>query len=192
LVAQAVALAGDLDDLGVVQEPVQDRRGARHVATMVRRRRQNARRRSKWLLLVLGLGLVVVIVAGVVVPWPAVERITETNTRRVKSGMSHSEVESILGRPGDYTSKPTKPSNTDCEQMFEATGEWFDPPLQDGKQIWPHEEVWQTDSARAGVYFDSRERVCASAFKPYVATAQGPLDNLLWRAKRQWHRWFPE
>jgi hypothetical protein len=21
---------------------------------------------------------------------------------------------------------------------------------------------------------------------------QSPLDNLLWRAKRQWHRWFPE
>jgi hypothetical protein len=20
---------------------------------------------------------------------------------------------------------------------------------------------------------------------------QGPLANLLWRAKRQWHRWFP-
>jgi hypothetical protein len=23
-------------------------------------------------------------------------------------------------------------------------------------------------------------------------TTQGPLDNLVCRAKRQWHRWFPE
>jgi hypothetical protein len=30
---------------------------------------------------------------------------------------------------------------------------------------------------------------------PFSASAmkveQRPLDNLLWRAKRQWHRWFP-
>jgi hypothetical protein len=28
-------------------------------------------------------------------------------------------------------------------------------------------------------------------YHPLARREQGPLDNLLWRAKRQWHRWFP-
>jgi hypothetical protein len=45
------------------------------------------------------------------------------------------------------------------------------------------------------LYFDDQNVVGGREFEdidPEVRIEAIPLDNLLWRAKRQWHRWFPE
>jgi hypothetical protein len=53
---------------------------------------------------------------------------------------------------------------------------------------------WRTDEGLfwvevAEVYPSAR--VMRKSFWPVDPPAPRPLDNLLWRAKRQWHRWFP-
>jgi len=53
-------------------------------------------------LLVALAGLAVVVAVGVVVLWPRADRITEANFERIRVGMSRTDVEAILGPPGDF------------------------------------------------------------------------------------------
>jgi hypothetical protein len=51
--------------------------------------------------------------------------------------------------------------------------------------------MWVVNEGHVLVWYDG---VVASSWAlfPAVAVMQTPLENLLWRAQRQWHRWFPE
>jgi hypothetical protein len=51
---------------------------------------------------------------------------------------------------------------------------------------------WLTDTGWYTVTFDDDGKVETRGFGSGTRVTQGPLDNLIWRAKRQWHRWFPE
>jgi hypothetical protein len=133
-------------------------------------------------LLVALAGLAVVVAVGVVVLWPRQNRITQENFDRIREGMSLAEVEAILGPPGDYRTGPT---------AYEEVGptEEYDPTRME----------WWTDTLLIDIDFDETgplerggtQRAAKAWVDPCTRVPQGPLDNLLWRAKRQWHRWFP-
>ena len=135
-------------------------------------------------LLVALAGLAVVSGAGAVVLWPTQpNRITQENCDRIKEGMSRAEVETILGPPGDYRTGPVQ-----------SVVQWE---LNGARTTW-HDQcsnysAWVGDTGWVRVEFNNRHgTVWASEFIESKRIAQHPLENLLWRAKRQWHRWFPE
>jgi hypothetical protein len=140
--------------------------------------------RRRTLLVVLA-GLAVLVAAGVVVLWPQTEpnRITQENCDRIKKGMSQAEVETILGPPGDYRTGP-------------GQGVLAWDPILDGTTWHDHctnGSNWAGDTGWVRVEFDNGDgTVWASEFIESKRIAQHPLENLLWRAKRQWQRWFPE
>jgi hypothetical protein len=118
---------------------------------------------QRWKLLVALAGLAVV-VAGAVVLWPS--RLTRENYDRIQNGMSRAEVYALLGPPDPDP---------------------FGTPGSGG-------EAWSRLDEIYAVFFDPSGRVCYK-FLSYGLprrTTQGPFDSLLWRAKRHWHRWFPE
>jgi hypothetical protein len=51
---------------------------------------------------------------------------------------------------------------------------------------------WLGDAGLVTVeFYEEDDTVWQSSFLPGDPVSQGPLDNLLWRAKRQWRRLFP-
>jgi hypothetical protein len=147
------------------------------------------RRRTLFLVLA---GLAVVVAAGVVVLWPRPEPdrvtwayfVTLENCRRCGRGMTCKEVEAILGPPGDYSTGPTSDPISPFRQVrtFDDGMPW--------PQLTPTE--WKGDKAIVVVFFDATGNAIESQFAAVYKRDQHPLDNLLWRAKRQWRRWFPE
>jgi len=139
-------------------------------------------------LLVALVGLAVVAAAGAVVFWPRPDRITLENYRRVRPGMARADVEAILGPAGDYASGPV--------WEFEWVGDSSYPlGFFTEHAGWGHNGrwgQWEGDRGTVGVYFNASGTVNFAGFVTAEPVAgQGPLANLLWRANRQWHRWFP-
>jgi hypothetical protein len=146
--------------------------------------------RKRKLLLVLA-GLAVLAVGALVLwPKPEAERIKREKFERIREGMSRADVEAILGPPGDYTSAPVRPLNDYTESAFgppvatRPGGNWYDQGTYAN---------WETDAATVLVHFSGVGRVdFAIYYRNWLADDQSALAHLLWRAKRQWHRWFPE
>jgi hypothetical protein len=154
----------------------------------------------RWKLLVALAGLAVVVTAGVVVLWPRTHRLALENFDQLREGMTLSDVEALLGPWGDYRSGPTV-----------VTGP-FDPcmghnryppgmmPTAASGGYWRY--TWETDVASVQAILwpvgdelegsDPATAKLISASFTNMVLEKGPLDNLLWRAQRQWHRWFPE
>jgi hypothetical protein len=128
-------------------------------------------------LLVALAGLAVVVAAGVVtlraMSDPAA-RITVKNYNRIREGMSRAEVEGIIGPPGDYTTHPT--------YGYVGSGPW---------EPQPGEESWLADEAVIKVQFDGTSKVVRALFSGNIAKPANGTEAILWRAKRQWRRWFP-
>ncbi len=129
-----------------------------------------------------GGGLAVLLVAGAFVLWPRPDRITRVNFDRIRQGMSLSEVAAVLGPPGDYTTAPRP-----LTEGFTLVGV-IDP---EGKTIFLQRTNWSGDSGSIWIGFDSDGIAVFTAFTPPEHPNQGTLENLLWRAKRQWGRSFP-
>jgi hypothetical protein len=148
-------------------------------------------------LLVALAGLAVVVAAGVVVLWPREDRVTRANYDRVLIGMKRADVEAILGPPGDYRTGLGETGNEAVYGMY-----WdYDLDLDVTLPNWSRfpgqspEDLsllasWMSDSFLIGITIDESGQVVDKLGLPRRKT-YGQLDNLLWRAKRQWHRWFP-
>jgi hypothetical protein len=138
------------------------------------------RRRKLWWVVA---GLVVLLLAvGVFVAWPRPNRITQENFDRIQQGMSRAEVEAILGPPGDYRTLP---------QEFEPwalTSVAFQP---SSKASFWHANTMSI-SMSISIEFDESGRAQGRSASTSQTIVNGPFDNLLWRVKRQWRRWFPE
>jgi hypothetical protein len=52
-------------------------------------------------------------------------------------------------------------------------------------------EFWETDDAAIEVGYGPSGELLFTIRRGQKRLPQSPLDNLLWRLKRQWHRWFP-
>jgi hypothetical protein len=158
-------------------------------------------------LVLVGLAVVVVVVL-----WPRTQWISQENFDRITEGMSRAEVEAILGGPpGDYRTVRTvtelcpRSSEIDAEASKadrnrtlaegEVEADWYG--NQGIVRVWFTSGV--TAWGRTAVPARGQPAISASeppdlpfkSFDRTIAFKQDPLDNLLWRAKRQWHRWFP-
>jgi hypothetical protein len=133
--------------------------------------------------LLVALAGLAVVAAGVVVLWPrpAPERITRENYDRIRAGMTRAEIETILGPPGDYTTAP-------IEGVRVASSTFSAP----GSEIAYLESRWLSDTAQAVVWFDYSGRANRGYYAPMRIKDETLWSRFLWRAKRQWHRWFPE
>jgi hypothetical protein len=136
--------------------------------------------RRKLIAVVAGLALLVG--AGAFVLWPRPDRITRENLGRIRDGMSLAEVEAILGPPGDHRTKPTTYHRHFLEPPRHADTMASEPDVDVKK--------WQGDTGDIEIVFSNGET--SAAFYATDPVNQGPLDNLAWRAKRLWRRWFPE
>jgi hypothetical protein len=153
----------------------------------------------KWKLLVALAGLAVVVAAEVVVLWPrSSSRITRENFEQIKEGMNRAEVEAILGPPGDYRTGHGETDLTTVHMAWSPDGgplkpntDWSRIPGQspEDPRLWAE---WMNDSIVIVIAIGQSGSVVQTVGFPRRRTTQGPLENLLWRAKRQWYRWFPE
>jgi hypothetical protein len=107
-------------------------------------------------------------------------RITLESYHRIDLGMTVSQVEAILGPPGDYTSGPTSDSG------------WHETAIYLSRHGPEPQLTWMTDSANIAVSFDSIGRADDKAFWRSQREEQTPLQNLCWLALREWRRRFPE
>jgi hypothetical protein len=134
-------------------------------------------------------GLAVLVAVGVFMPWPQQHRITRENFERIHKGMTHADVEAILGPAGDYSSGPTRPdpdsksSRWAMKSGFGGEDDAF--PLARTAIFWNCDELW------VAVAFGPHATVTGAEPIASKRVDQGPLENLLWRAKRQWRKWFP-
>jgi hypothetical protein len=147
----------------------------------------------------------VLIAAGTFVLWPHEERVTKANFDRIQVGMSRATVEAMLGGPpGDYRTVRTEDEY--IGPFFDARGPT---PVADR----PYTQTiyydcglrgeWFGNEGRVEVFFESglvaKSRVAglgngiipSKKFWPSTNRDLDPLDNLVWRAKRQWRKWFP-
>jgi hypothetical protein len=134
------------------------------------------RRKLRWAVVWLAL-----VAVGVLVPRPAPPvRATREKFGLVHKGMTLAEVTTILGPPGNYASGPTHLSGPASGRDLGPTGE-----------AWSHYD-WYSDTFDFWVEFDGSGVVIWRFDFDNHRIEKGPLDNLLWRAKRQWRKWFPE
>ncbi len=122
--------------------------------------------------------------AAAFVLWPRPDRLTRVNFDRLREGMSLAEVGALFGPPGDYRTGPTVISEDTTVYRGLRPGPW----PASAPAEWAE---WRSDGAWVEVGFDDAGSAIFAAFSPGWPTDQGALDNLLWRAKRQWRRWFP-
>jgi hypothetical protein len=125
-------------------------------------------------------GLCALLAVAVVVLALQPSRITKANFMRLGAGMTTGDVKSLLGPPGDYTSAPVAVAT---DQL--AWPQWnFD-------SIAYPVSTWIDDEAEISVIFDDSGAILNARYRAVYKWSQNPLDNLLWRAKRQWHHVFP-
>ncbi len=138
---------------------------------------------KRYLLAVLALAALAV--ASTRVLWPQRDRVTQENIDRIQAGMSRAEVEAILGPLGDHRTGPTKRRRL---EILTRGYEW--PPGVTPISNRTSREQWAGDRGDCWVDFGP-SGVIHTAFEPVDRIQQSPLENLLWRVRRQWKRWFP-
>jgi hypothetical protein len=141
-------------------------------------------------------GLAAVVAAGAVVLWSREDRITQENFDWIREGMSRAEVVGILGAPHDYSTGPLIQDPSESH-TFHPTP-IMDMDCEEGPVGWSKNDggasvaQWRTDRLVISVFFlpsgEVFEKRCCHA----VCAHQSLTDRALWRAKRQWRRWFPE
>lgn len=140
------------------------------------------RRKLQWAL----ARLAVLIAACSFAFWPRPARITRESFRLLKEGMSRAEVEAILGPPGDYASGDTESDGAATGRDYESimTVEAY---LPRPRSSWQGD--WNGDRIKIHVALNLEGKIFLAWCGPRQPVDHGPLGNLLWRAKRQWH-WF--
>jgi hypothetical protein len=136
-------------------------------------------------------GLAIILVGVLVVSQRPLRpaRVTLAHFDRIKGWLevnekpiTVAEVESLIGGPpDDYTTGPTG--------YPDQGGTWASVGPRLGEKA-VASKVWQSDTGCIRVDLGPSGAVVGAYFVPCSRTIQGTLDNLLWRAKRQWHRWF--
>jgi hypothetical protein len=50
---------------------------------------------------------------------------------------------------------------------------------------------WEKSELELEVWFDSNGRVLKTPLLVFIESPNDPVEATVFRAKRQWHRWFP-
>jgi hypothetical protein len=139
--------------------------------------------------MILSAGVVALVAVGTFGLWPRPDRVTRENFGRLKPRMIQSEVYAIFGPPGDYTTGPIVEGGI-TERTTDDTCTLV---------VWPIPhfplpicEVWETDGAQMEVMYSASGELMFSYWISQDKTSQSPLEDLLWRTKRQWRKWFPK
>jgi hypothetical protein len=151
------------------------------------------RRKVRWAAVLL---LTALLAVGACVLWPRPNRITPANFVRIEEGMSRAEVVSVLGPSNDYSSGPLIYVG-DITLLFSfpgphATGDFVPSSSFNFGDVQTERVEWRNDEQIVHVYFLPSGHVhtmCRYDVRPIELS---PLDGFLWRAKRQWRKWFPE
>ena len=130
------------------------------------------------------LAIAALALAGALMLWTQPPAITQELAYRIHEGMTRTDVEALLGAAGDYSTGPL---------VVLQLGGLFDPIVYAQVMSAPDygsASLWVTDTGFVEIRFDEDNRVTSCLFSPLLRLEQGPLQNLLWRAKRQWRKWF--
>jgi hypothetical protein len=141
-------------------------------------------RKRKLLLVLAGLAMLLC-ASGAFVLWPRRDRFTEEYFDRIAEYTVRSQVEAILGPPGDYTTGPMDKDPImwgDSERTFRSSGELG------GETFYK----WFGDTRTIRVAFYPTGEVAYKECHGAKRIQQSPIESLIWRAERQWRRWFPE
>jgi hypothetical protein len=144
-------------------------------------------RRRKLLGVLVGLA---VLAGGAFVLWPRTDRLTRENFDRIKEGMSFAQVEAILGPPGDYTTAPELKKKLNLAEYKNC---YADRDCLGGVETLDSMDplaCWESDSVQVFISFP-QGIVSTKDFFVTSREQQTPAENLLWRAKREWRKWFP-
>jgi hypothetical protein len=140
-------------------------------------------RKLRWLLALAGLAVLLAVGALLPRSRPPPVRVTYEHTFGFRYGMTLAEVESILGGPpDDYRTRPNQFDSGPVPQRV---------PVRDPLGTGDSACIWATDEVNLTVVFDSTGRVRDWAYTPVIEAPRSTSGDLLWRAKRQWRRWFP-
>jgi hypothetical protein len=121
-----------------------------------------------------------------IVLWPRSPRISREQCQSIGAGMSPNEVFAILGPPGDYT---TGPVDTPAPTLSRPT---HNPMTGELMPVFEHiKGQWETDTGTAILVCDSSGRSLVCLYYTCNRKDQSPIENALWRVKRQWRRLFP-
>ena len=142
-------------------------------------------RRLRWALA--GLAVVIAVLTSALLPQP--NRVTAANICRIHKGMTRNEVEAILGSPGDYSTGPI------VYEMPALGGgiDWVESEdAFDGLKHFQIDARWAGDEGTIAVNYEFNQppTVCIVDAAIHKRKPQRLLDNFVWRAKRQWHRWL--
>ncbi len=156
--------------------------------------------RKRWRWAVAGpTGLALVAFAAFVL-WPRPDRVTRENFNLLRVGMSRAEVEAILGPSGDYRTGPPSCVSGSCGLIWDSSYPYNSFPTLDDWDIAATDveeqggssEEWESNVASVRVVYHQSGSMVAASYLP-IFVREGPfLDNVLWRVKRQWRRWFPD
>jgi hypothetical protein len=138
-------------------------------------------RKRKLLVMLVGLA---VLAAGAFVLWRP-GRIARENFFLMRVGMTKAEVEALLGAEKNQTTGEIE-FEQDGDASAEVLGE--PPPPYDLE----YNVSWSGDWTFIQVHFDPAGNVTGARCNKAKPIDRGPFGNIVWRAKRQWRRWFPE
>jgi hypothetical protein len=134
------------------------------------------------------------LVVGAFLLWPHPDHITRANSDRIREGMSREELYALLGPPGDYRSVRTEDTNPLWFVSYIPTSAEIARTEYDREHVFvvrinlvsgPMERLtWLGNEGDLHVWFRS-ERVSTSGFVPREKKPQSPLEDLVWRVKRQ-------
>jgi hypothetical protein len=129
-------------------------------------------RRRKLLVM---MALAVVLAAGAFVLWPQpiTPGLTQENFDQVQVGMTLPEVEGLLGHWSSCA-------------MFGPFSNWTH--MDQGEYGW-----WSDDyRVGVGVSIDGSGKVEDKSSDDFLVRRSYSFNSLVWLAKRQWRKWFPE
>jgi hypothetical protein len=122
--------------------------------------------------------LAVLVAVPTLLLWPGWDRVTSENFDRIHRGMTRSEVEAILGPPGDYASGP-------------AVGEeelWWRLRFQLADHSWVGNSAWIMVTYEGGPNASDPPIVRGFSYQPIEPADVGLVAKFVWRTQRGWER----
>jgi hypothetical protein len=124
--------------------------------------------------------------------WAPPARPGMQDFEQIRDGMTRDEVYAVVGPPGDYSSGPLMnlANFIACPAGPRDADDFLPPSIETLTGEIVERVEWRTDNAIASVFFRPTGRVRDKYLSAVSRIGQTPVENLLWRAKRQWYRWF--